>query len=73
MLCLTHLERTFFFFLWGSFFLGSNNYTIDKFMDPIPHSITRTLSRFRTELMSESSSLAIHKLEVVEYKASTSL
>jgi len=42
-------------------------------MDPIPHSITRTLSRFRTELTSESGSLAIHELEVAEYKASASL
>ena len=42
-------------------------------MDPIPHSITRTLSRFRTELTSESGSLAIHELEVSEYKASASL
>jgi hypothetical protein len=42
-------------------------------MDPIPHSITRTLSRFRKELTSESGLLAIHKLEVVEYKASSSL
>jgi hypothetical protein len=42
-------------------------------MDPIPHSITRTLSRFRTELTSESGSLVIHELEVAEYKASASL
>jgi hypothetical protein len=42
-------------------------------MYPIPHSITRTLSRFRTELTSESGSLAIHELEVAEYKASASL
>jgi hypothetical protein len=42
-------------------------------MDPIPHSITRTLSRFQTELMSESGSLAIHELEVAKYKATASL
>nr|YP_009522188.1 putative heme-binding protein [Larix occidentalis]ACP52209.1 envelope membrane protein [Larix occidentalis]AXQ01224.1 putative heme-binding protein [Larix occidentalis] len=42
-------------------------------MSPIPHSITRTLSRFRTELTSESGSLAIHELEVAKYKALASL
>nr|YP_010161098.1 chloroplast envelope membrane protein [Abies delavayi]QRH16846.1 chloroplast envelope membrane protein [Abies delavayi]QRH18775.1 chloroplast envelope membrane protein [Abies delavayi] len=42
-------------------------------MGPIPNSITRTLSRFRTELTSESGLLAIRELEVAEYKASASL
>nr|BBF91201.1 putative heme-binding protein [Prumnopitys andina] len=42
-------------------------------MNLIPRSITRTLSRFRTELMSESRSLAIRELEVAKYKASASL
>nr|YP_009722112.1 chloroplast envelope membrane protein [Araucaria bidwillii]ATL59063.1 chloroplast envelope membrane protein [Araucaria bidwillii] len=42
-------------------------------MSPIPRSITRTLSRFWTELTSKSSSLAIHELEVAKYKASASL
>jgi hypothetical protein len=42
-------------------------------MDPITHSITRTLSRFQTELTSESGLLAIHELEVAEYKSSASL
>nr|YP_009159024.1 putative hemebinding protein [Amentotaxus argotaenia]YP_010258641.1 putative hemebinding protein [Amentotaxus yunnanensis]AKP55021.1 putative hemebinding protein [Amentotaxus argotaenia]UIX22749.1 putative hemebinding protein [Amentotaxus yunnanensis] len=42
-------------------------------MDPIPRSIIRTLFRFRTELTSQSSSLAIHELEVAKYKALASL
>nr|YP_009268343.1 putative heme-binding protein [Tsuga chinensis]YP_009568708.1 putative heme-binding protein [Tsuga diversifolia]YP_009568779.1 putative heme-binding protein [Tsuga sieboldii]ART87661.1 CemA [Tsuga ulleungensis]ART87456.1 CemA [Tsuga diversifolia]ART87591.1 CemA [Tsuga sieboldii]QBB88718.1 putative heme-binding protein [Tsuga diversifolia]QBB88789.1 putative heme-binding protein [Tsuga sieboldii] len=39
----------------------------------IPHSITRTLSRFRAELTSKSGSLTIHKLKLVKYKTSVSL
>nr|YP_004891414.1 putative heme-binding protein [Pseudotsuga sinensis var. wilsoniana]YP_010184906.1 envelope membrane protein [Pseudotsuga brevifolia]YP_010204465.1 envelope membrane carbon uptake protein [Pseudotsuga sinensis]QVH34585.1 envelope membrane protein [Pseudotsuga brevifolia]UAV84890.1 envelope membrane carbon uptake protein [Pseudotsuga sinensis]BAK86587.1 putative heme-binding protein [Pseudotsuga sinensis var. wilsoniana]BDI62994.1 putative heme-binding protein [Pseudotsuga sinensis var. wil len=42
-------------------------------MSPIPHSITRTFSRFWTELTSKSGSLAIHELEVAKYKALASL
>nr|YP_009268400.1 putative heme-binding protein [Pseudolarix amabilis]BAV19306.1 putative heme-binding protein [Pseudolarix amabilis] len=42
-------------------------------MSLIPHSITRTLSRFWAELTSKSGSLAIHELEVAKYKASASL
>nr|QYB22104.1 envelope membrane protein [Phyllocladus trichomanoides] len=51
----------------------SKNYSIHLSMNPIPRSITRTLFRFRTELTSESRSLAIHELEVAKYKASVSL
>nr|QYB21116.1 envelope membrane protein [Austrotaxus spicata] len=42
-------------------------------MDPVPRSIIRTLVRFWTELTSESSSLAIHELEVAKYKSLASL
>nr|YP_003934475.1 putative heme-binding protein [Cathaya argyrophylla]BAJ19628.1 putative heme-binding protein [Cathaya argyrophylla] len=42
-------------------------------MGLIPHSKTRTFSRFRAELTSESGSLAIHELEVFQYKVSASL
>ena len=42
-------------------------------MSPIPHSITRTFSRFWTELTSKSGSLSIHELEVAKYKALASL
>nr|QYB22268.1 envelope membrane protein [Prumnopitys andina] len=53
--------------------LESKNSSIHQSMNLIPRSITRTLSRFRTELMSESRSLAIRELEVAKYKASASL
>nr|YP_009473781.1 envelope membrane protein [Nothotsuga longibracteata]AVK39729.1 envelope membrane protein [Nothotsuga longibracteata] len=42
-------------------------------MSFIPHSITRTFSRFRAELTSKSGSLTIHKLKLVKYKTSFSL
>nr|QYB21861.1 envelope membrane protein [Microbiota decussata]BBN66763.1 putative heme-binding protein [Microbiota decussata] len=42
-------------------------------MDLIPRSIIRTLFRFWAELTSQSSSLTIHELEVVKYKALASL
>ncbi|YP_001806631.1 envelope membrane protein (chloroplast) [Cryptomeria japonica] len=42
-------------------------------MDLIPRSIIRTLFRFWTELTSQSSSLAIHELEVAKYKTFASL
>nr|AQM39342.1 envelope membrane protein [Platycladus orientalis] len=42
-------------------------------MDLIPRSIIRTLFRFWAELTSQSSSLTIHELEVIKYKALASL